>query len=57
MHLHASSSGSAHDSHVFVNSYIWLHHVDFSKSREDILTDTDYLLTVITLPPYKVPTL
>ena len=57
MHLHAGFPGSAHDSRVFTNSKIWLHHADFFNSPEYILTDTSYPLTAITLPPYKVPAL
>lgn len=53
-HLHAGFPGSAHDSRVFTNSQIWLHHAEFFKSPEYILTDTGYPLTTITLPPYKV---
>ena len=54
-HLHASFSGLAHDSFVFANSKIWLHHADFFKCPVYILTDIGYPLNVNTMPPYKVP--
>ena len=54
-HLHASFLGSAHDSRVFINSQVWLKHIDFFKADEYLLTDTGYPLTKITLPPYKQP--
>lgn len=53
-HLHVGYPGSAHDSRVFVNSQICLHHAYFFKSFEYILTEMGYPLTAITLPPYKV---
>ena len=54
-HVHAGFPGSAHDSHVFVNSQIWQKHNNFFKREEYLLVDTGYPLTSITLPPYKQP--
>ena len=46
-HIHAGFIGSVHDSHVFVNSHLWLHHVDFFKTHEYILTNMGYYSTTI----------
>ena len=54
-HFQAGFLGSVYDTCVFINSQIWLKHVDFFQREEYLLTDIGYLLTKITMPPYKLP--